>query len=270
MLGAVLLMAGDPVAPAAAANVASRGWSNAANLLPAMGAHALRLTLLRDPNDFTANFVLQEQLVKAGAIDLSLDPLRRLLRLRPSNRTQIDLAAGLAEALAARQTAVADTMSRFDPADRTFANRVKLAQAGLLGAAVDQWNKDGVRRLSADQAEIVASWYLILGEPEPASEIYATLLAADPAAKSRWIARLGTCDLVAGRFQAALGRFESIAQQSPEFVEACYGSAIIHLIAGDRDGTQAAIAKALATEPVGNLRERLLELDQLSRPSPRK
>ena len=253
---------------------ATAPWTLHDGLMPAMGTYALTQALGSDPDDYSSNLALDEHLAGVGALGRSLAPLEKLVQRRPINKTQIELAERMMRDYSDRLERVRQAENSVDPDDLTFDGLERYADAGLIGRGLDRVESEIVEQLPFEEADRVATWFLLIGEPHRARQTYDRWSSANRSTDAGAVpaglieTRLASCEAVLGRFGEARNWFLEALRKDRDSTDACFGMALLNLLAGDREQMEEYITRGLATRPDAGARAALLRLRTMLEEAP--
>lgn len=262
-LGGAFLATGGLDMPGVIPPSADEPWEATTGLLAACGMAAMQRAIQCDPHDYSANFQLQTTWARFGAMDRSVEPLRRLCERRPTNRTQADLIQRIHAMLAERLNQVDSAKKLVDPNDATYAGLQRCAKAGLLGEALARVKTSVAKELNVNDADRVGTWFLLVGDIDPARSWYNELQGRTDSPKGLIEVRLGCCAHALGEYADAREWYLRALRADADNIEAFYGLALLNLLAGDRNQCADDVERALSRRPTSKQRVGLNALRDL-------
>ena len=232
--GAALLTLSDVADAGDGPLKADQPWETARGLLASMGIFALRQARMRDPAEYTGGFLLQSEWARRGALELSLEPLQQLAVRRPTNRYQLQVAGGVADLLRERRQALVAKQAELTGVESSFEGLLHYAEVGLIGQGLTKVHLGPPAELSPKQIDRLATWHLLLGQPQAADELYQAGQNRPGFEPGLIDLRRGTCALVCGDEKTAQEWLHSALQQNPKLAEAHFPLAVLSLLLGDQ------------------------------------
>lgn len=257
--GIACYLAAFAIDGAAQVSAVEKPWNPDSGLLFAMSAAGFRQTLACNPNDYSANFYLQQFAKQAGFLEECELLLDRLASITASNIYRQQLREPVVKERDAVRHLLEINRGAVDPSDLSYPNLVRLAQQGVLANAVRRLDGNAANGFSKDQTERVGTWLMQLGEPERALSLYQGMKAADETTRNLQSLRIGQCQLLRGDYEAAKWEFAKL----PKSYEVRFSIAWLALVTGQRQPLEQ-LGKQLDDQKWGGTPDQLARLKLLT------
>lgn len=220
----------------------------------------IQKTVRLDPADYGARFQLFLSLSQRGLDEAALPVMEELISLAPINIAQANYQKVIRDALPSVRdrlgSAIARDFRNRGELEERINDALKHGRARTAAELIDQ----GVSEESRDWpwTDRLTLLRMHLGEPEKARQ--ALLACRDTAVRGLKASRLGYCDLIEDRFDAARAKFQEALRIDPSLFEAAYGLAVTEQDAGRAGSCRAAgrLAESLARNGTSKLAARAI------------